>query len=402
MKRARIFLYVVIAMVTASPLIAEAHDKARNKAHDNSYEDISIFVTNDDGTMSLVRQVEQDGQGDDDAPVFAETQNLPVGMRGAHWSANQYRGNKKWWWIGGLANGEILAFKARKSLTPLLDPANRRVFNTYNYPDHVGLPTAGVNFVGTPPNSNTIIWNAAREVDEIQEIDADPKSLTFGQVITHIKVPLSPLAGAGSSTLGRMRPCDVSITPNGKYLFEPDLGGDTVSVVDLNQKAVVAQIVLPRENPADRVRPFMLTTNGKFAIVDNLEAPFGSYSILDVTNPTAPVHVKKLTSADGIGVNPQTNEFTPDGRFAYLITNGSPTIPGVINVLDLKTLTISNTIALPTNCRPHAGDFSKDGEYFFVNCSGSSQLAVIDTKKQQLAQGVQLSGTMPRGVIVRY
>lgn len=378
MKRAWVFLYMA-AMLGVSSFARAEH----------------IFVTNDDGTMSLVEESE-----DSDHLLFLETENLPVGVNGAHWAANQYRGNKDWWWVG-LPNGQILALKARKSLTPLLDPANRRFFNTYNYPDHVGLPTTGANFVGTQPDSKTNIWNAAREVDEIQEIDADPDSLSFGQVITHINVPLSPQAGVGSPAQGRMRPCDVSITPDGKYLFEPDLGGETVTVIDIGQKTVVAQLTLPRQNPIDRVRPFMLTTNGKYAVVDNLEAPFGTYSILDVSNPTAPVHVKKLTQADGIGVNPQTNEFTPDGRFVYLITNGSPTIAGAINVLNLETLTISNTIALPANCRPHAGDFSQDGEFFFVNCSGSNQLAVIDTEHQQLVQAVQLSGITPRGVIVR-
>ncbi len=279
----------------------------------------------------------------------------------------------------------------------VVDPDRSVVVDTYITP---GRPDVGSNFVGTTPNGK-VVWNAAREVDEIQEIDGDPNSATFGQILTRIPVPLSSKASSLTATAGAMRPCDMSITPDGKYLFEPDLGGETVTAVDIRTRQVVKQLLLEPNNPAvsPRVRPFMLTTNGRIALVENLE---GTYAVLDVTVPANMYEIKRLTQADGVGVSPQTSEFTPDGKYAYLIANGSGTVPGVVSVLDLASLTITKQIVLPAGCRPHSGDFSRDGQHFFVNCSGASSVAVIDTKAQQVVQNVALADNVtPRGVIVR-
>jgi len=172
-----------------------------------------------------------------------------------------------------------------------------------------------------------------------------------------------------------------------------------VTAVEIRSKQVVNQLLLDPLVPNTRVRPFMLTTNGRIALVENLE---GTYAVLDVTDPYNLREIKRLTQADGVGVAPQTSEFTPDGKYAYLIANGSPAVPGVVSVLDLRSLTITKQIAMPTGCRPHAGDFSRDGQHFFVNCSAASSVAVIDTKSQKVVQNVALAeNVIPRGVVVR-
>lgn len=389
-------------------------------AHDDKDKSVrsDVFVSNrGNQTMSLVRCVapkraqrkdeDEDHEDDDDGPFNGtrdngirckEMQNVAVGFA-TSWPANQYRGNKHWWWSG--LSGEVIGLRARNNANKLLKDKHRLVVDTYTYPGvPAGLPTSGSNFIGVTPKGKTA-WNAAREIDEIQEIDANPKSPTFGQILTHIKVPLSAEAGPGSTTRGRMRPCDMSISPDGRYLWEPDLGGETITGVDIKTKQVVAQLTLPRQDPANRVLPFMLTTNGEYALVENFEAPFGTYSVIDVRDPAHPVHVKKITQADGLGISPMTSEFTPDGKYAYLITNGSPTTPGAIDVLDLETLQIAKKIALPDNCRPHTGDFTNDGGYFVVNCSAGNTVAVISNRLQEVVQQVVLSDSTPRGVIVR-
>ena len=63
-------------------------------------------------------------------------------------------------------------------------------------------------------------------------------------------------------------------------------------------------------------------------------------------------------------------------------------------------LEIVHSIELPTNCRPHTGDFTNDGRYFVVNCSGSDEVAVIDNETQSVVTTVAV-GPGPRGVIVR-
>jgi len=353
-----------------------------------------VLVTNSDGSVSLIQR---DKRGPDGP--YREVERVHAGLIGADWPANQYVGSTHWWWVGQ-TDGTVQGFEYRREdpLQEMIEVAGRQVtVDTYITP---GRPDRGSNFAGVTPNGKTL-WNAAREVDEIQEIDADPHSRSFGQILTRISVPLSTQASVPTSTLGAMRPCDMSITPDGKYLFEPDLGGETVTAVDLRSRTVVGQLLLEPVStaPGARVRPFMLTTNGRIALVENQE---GTYAVLDVTDPANMREIKRLTPADGVGISPQTSEFTPDGKYAFLIANGSPSVPGVVSVLDLKTLTINKQIAMPTGCRPHAGDFSRDGQHFFVNCSNASSVAVIDTKTQEVVQNVELADNVaPRGVIVR-
>jgi len=381
-------------------LMAGALIATSGAAFSHSKSKSSIFVSNKgDKSMSLVQCKTKRGEHGQSSQISCkETQNEVLGFA-TSWPANQYRGNKHWWWTG--LNGEVIGLRARNSVTPLLDDKNRMLVDTYTY-DGVpaGLPQSGANFIGITPHGKRA-WNAAREIDEIQEIDTDPHSKTFGQILTHIKVPLSADAGSGSATKGMMRPCDMSITPDGRYLWEPDIGGETVTGVDIKHRKVVAQITLPRVNPENRVIPFMLTTNDHYAIIENFEAPYGTVDILDVSDPKNPRHLKKLTQADGLGISPETGEFTPDGRYHYIINRGSPEVPGNVDVLDMKTLQIVEKIALPANCQPHNGDLTNDGKFFVVNCSGANSVAVISNETRAVVQEVALSGSVPRGLIVR-
>ena len=384
---------LVLFMLGSPVLNATSSDQVSN---------IFVSVTGNN-SMSVVRCVttsagENSGLPGDDGLACQEADNQVVGFR-TSWPANQYKGEDAWWWSG--LSGEVIGLRASNTAHPLLKDKNRKIVDTYTYPGvPAGLPTSGSNFIGVSPKGKTA-WNSAREIDEIQEIDIDPKSDTFGQILTHIPVPISADASPGSATRGKMRPCDMSITPDGQYLWEPDIGGETVTGVDIDARSVMAQITLPREDPANRVVPFMLTTNGTVALVENFEAPFGTESIIDVSDPGNPVHVKKLTQADGLGITPMTSEFTPDGKYAYIIVNGSPDVPGGINVLDLNTLQLTKTIALPAGCRPHTGDFTNDDGYFVVNCSGNGSVAIISNELQEVVQEVALSGTSPRGVVTR-
>ncbi len=384
-----------LSLAIASALIATSGAAA---AHSKSKS--NIFVSNKgDASMSLVKcKTKKVHHGEAPLIKCKEVENEVLGFS-TSWPANQYKGKKHWWWTG--LNGQIVGLHARKSVAPLLDEENRKYVNTYTY-DGVpaGLPQKGANFVGVTPKGKTV-WNAAREIDEIQEIDTDPHSATFGEILTHISVPLSADASPGSDTKGKMRPCDMSITPDGKYLWEPDLGGETVTGVDIKNKKVIAQITLPKVNPENRVVPFMLTTNSHYAVIQNFEAPFGTVDVLDVSDPENPKHLKKITQADGLGVNPQTGEFTLNGRYHYIINLGSPDVPGNVDVLDMDSLEIVDKIALPVDCKPHDGDHTNDGKFFVVNCSGANSVAVISNYSKTLVDEVALTGTTPRGLIVR-
>lgn len=389
MKRYPGFLLASCLLLPAIPAVAQV-------SH--------IFVSNNgDNTLSLLRCVVSEGK---QAIRCEEKERMDVGFSNA-WPANQYQGHPAWWWTG--LSGEVIGLKAKASLQPLNSPQNVKFVDTYVIP---GRPNSGSNFIGVSPHKRTA-WNSAREVDQIQEIDVNPDSPTFGTILTSLTVPdLDPTTPA-TATRGAARPCDATMTPDGRYFVEPDLGGESVTFVDTEAGIILWQVASPPANPDEKVLPFMATTNGDIALIENLEAPNGTYDVFDVSVlPNQPLHLKKIGPPDGLGNSPQTSEFTPDGRYAYLIINGladDGTLPeedrGRIDVLDVDRtsgtfLEIVKRIELPTNCRPHTGDFTTDGGYFVLNCSGRDQVAVISNASQTVVDTVAV-GPSPRGVIVR-
>jgi DNA-binding beta-propeller fold protein YncE len=271
-------------------------------------------------------------------------------------------------------------------------------------------PDGGSNFIGIMPDGRTA-WNSAREVDRIQEIDTDPDSPTFGTILNEIALPDKDPSTPETPTLGAARPCDATITPDGRFMMEPDLGGESLTIVDIETKQIIHQVTPPAAIPGEKVLPFMSTTNGKIVLVENLEGD-NTYDVWDVSVlPSEPLHLKKITRADGLGLDAQTSEFTPDGYFAYLIMRGDPDAAAGtadasrIDVLDVVAtsptyLEIVNSIELPASCFASTGDFSNDGRYFFVNCNRRDEVVVVDNHGQTAVESIAV-GIGPRGVVVR-
>jgi hypothetical protein len=369
-----------------------------------------VFVSNTgDQTLSLIRCVTSDGKN----PLKCEEKDRQEVGFGTSWPANQYRGHPAWWWSG--LGGEVVGIKAKASLSPLKNANNLKFVDTYVLPGAPAKTGSRSNFIGISPDGRTA-WNSAREIDEIQEIVTDPAHPDFGTIAKRIPVPdLDPSSGPSESN-GAARPCDATITPDGRYFLEPDLGGESLTVVDTQTKQIIHQMLPPLADGSTKVLPFMATTNGKIVLVENLELD-NTYDVWDVSMlPDAPVHLRKITQADGLGVDAQTSEFTPDGRYAYLIMRGVEDAPvgsqdaSRIDVLDVDEfspdyLKIVNSIELPFNCRASTGDFSNDGTHFFVNCQkytgeGDGELVVIDNETQEAVLNIAV-GLSPRGVIVR-
>jgi len=361
-----------------------------------------VFVSNSgDQTLSLIRCVTSNGKN----PIKCEEKDrMNVGF-GTSWPANQYDGHPAWWWSG--LSGEVIGVKAKASLSPLKQQKHIFTVDTYNVP---GGPDAGSNFIGIMPDGRTA-WNSAREVDRIQEIDTDPDSPTFGIILNEIPVFDNDLTSPATPTRGAARPCDATITPDGRFFMEPDLAGESLTVVDIMTKQIIHQVLPPLADGSEKVLPFMATTNGKIVLVENLELD-NTYDVWDVSVlPDEPIHLKKITQADGLGVDAQTSEFTPDGRYAYLIMRGVTDEPvnspdaSRLDVLDVDQssttfLDIRHTIELPLNCRASTGDFSNDGRFFFVNCQNRDEVVVVDNETLSMVMSIPV-GAGPRGVIVR-
>ena len=361
-----------------------------------------VFVSNTgDQTLSLIKCVTSSGN----VPIKCEEkERMEVGF-GTSWPANQYDGHPAWWWSG--LSGRVIGVKAKASLSPLMEAGNVVEVDTYDIP---GRPDGGSNFIGIMPDGRTA-WNAAREVDRIQEIDTDPDSPTFGTILTSIEVPDLDPESAATPTRGAARPCDATITPDGRFFMEPDLAGESLTVVDIETKQIIHQVQPDQAIPGEKVLPFMSTTNGRIVLVENLEGD-NTYDIWDISDlPDPPQFLGKLTRAEGLGLDAQTSEFTPDGQYAYLIMRGDPNEPpshpdaSRIDVLDVVEgspdyLKIVNSIELPQSCFASTGDFSKDGRYFFVNCNRRDEVVVVDGHSQTAIASIA-TGVGPRGVVVR-
>ena len=386
----RYFTGMVLILLSGSALATVSH----------------VFVSNNgDKTMSVLECVTSNGKNPITCKERERIDTSQINVNSS-WPANQYKGRPAWWWTG--LSGQIVGLKAKTRATPLLKDENRVYVDTYTIP---GRPDSGSNFIGIMPDGRTA-WNAAREVDQIQEIDTDPDSPTFGTILTSLHVPDQYPPTGETETRGAARPCDATISPDGRYFFEPDLWGESMTVVDTQQKSIIHQVIPPRLDPEEIVSPFMATTNGNIVLVENFEDG-GTYDVWDVSVlPNEPVHLKKLSrDNDGLGLAPLTSEFTPDGKHAYLIMNGfdsedaPPELASRLDVLDVMPesstyLEIVKSVELPTNCGAHTGDFSNDGRYFFVNCSRADSVAVVDNDTLETLFAIAV-GDGPRGIVVR-
>ena len=280
-----------------------------------------VFVSNTgDQTLSLSRCVTSNGK----KPIKCkEKDRMDVGF-GTSWPANQYDGHPAWWWSG--LGGEVIGVKARASLKPLKKGKHIVTVDTYDLPGAPVKTGSRSNFIGISPDGRTA-WNSAREIDEIQEIITDPAHPNFGTIAHRIPVPDFDPSSGPTDRNGAARPCDATITPDGRFFMEPDLGGESLTIVDIMTKQIIHQVLPPLADGSDKVLPFMATTNGKIVLVENLELD-NTYDVWDVSVlPDEPIHLKKITQADGLGVDAQTSEFTPDGRYAYLIMRGVTDAP---------------------------------------------------------------------------
>jgi DNA-binding beta-propeller fold protein YncE len=237
------------------------------------------------------------------------------------------------------------------------------------------------NYVALTPDGRFAIV-AARFTDTFYKISADPQSPDFLQIVARLKT----YSGAG--------PCDMSVTPDGHYAFQPDRHSDAVSVLDIERFEIVA---VEKVEPlaAERPDPFMGTVSfdGRIAFIENTEGE-GSESIWDLRDRRRPVEVARLTSGDGLGRGPITSEFRRDGRYGFVICRESSSV----TVIDPRARRVVTDIALPEGAHPIAGAVTADGSRLYVPLPGRDAVAVIDTERLMATKTI-LVGPRPLGAV---
>ncbi|MFB6273073.1 MAG: twin-arginine translocation signal domain-containing protein [Salinibacter sp.] len=256
---------------------------------------------------------------------------------------------------------------------------------------HVIETDSSQNYTELTPDGNDIIASA-RFADAILKIGANPNNEDFGQVVGRIE------------RFQDAQPCDITITPDGRYAIEPDRNppgsSQAVSVIDMDAFEVIGTVPVPplvADRPED-VEPFMMTgsRDGTLAVVETLEGSAQTVGVFDVSNPTRPTEIRRFTQDEGLGQLPITDEFTADDEFNFVINRNSSDI----TVIDVANLEIVNTIPLVEGGNPVAGDFSINDEKFYVPIQNRNVVAVVDVERQAMVNTIEV-GPQPVGAIAR-
>lgn len=117
------------------------------------------------------------------------------------------------------------------------------------------------------------------------------------------------------------------------------------------------------------------------------------------TDPGAIIAFSTLTnttigSVITVGRYPQNAVFSPDGRYAYLVSAGTNTV----TVLDVAAGAIVTTISV--GLRPYGIAISPDGQYVYASAVDSNSVSVISTASNQVVGSPIPVGSGPYGVTV--
>ena len=216
------------------------------------------------------------------------------------------------------------------------------------------------NYTELTPDGRFLI-NAARFTDKLHKIDARPDIPNMSRIVEIV------------DHYDGSNPCDMTMLADGKYAFTPDRLGGTVSVFSIDPFERVVSLPLEQLGD-DPLEPFMATVSprGDILLVENARGD-GSESVIDVSNPLAPMEIARFAQSDGLGVNPLTSEISPDGRWGVVMCRRA----NALSIIDMDQVAITGSVALEDESAPLGGTFIPTGERLFVPLPGRDAVAVV-------------------------
>ena len=352
------------------------------------------------------------------------------GIARSSWPDNVYNEGRRVIW-GNFGQGVFALDTQTRSVTEILTGS-----------------TSGNWAVQTPDGKE--VYVAARKPRQAYLlIDGDPDSATYATELASIPIPFIP-SRLKPGQLGP-GPCDAAMTTDGKHIWEPDIWHDTLTRVDTSLAAggfgIGIQYFMDRlVGPTVRIEPFMSTVSldNKYVLIENLSRPDGTESVIDITDPDNPQEVVRFVQSSlfstmprggsfveyisttppltgklvfldtttgaeieikgGLGSGPRSDEFTKDNKYSLIINRVSDDV----NVVEMATLSIICTVALPSGSGASTGDWSVDGVEFLVNLQGNDGVGVIKyddsavgCAKFTYLKTISLLGTAPQGIVVK-
>ena len=247
---------------------------------------------------------------------------------------------------------------------------------------------SGANWLEVTPDGEHLVVSAREPAHRQYRLNADPSSDSFGDVTAEID--RTDEGGRGSND--GPGPCDVTVHPDGEYAYVPDIFGDTLTVIDIEAFEIVTQVPVDPVGDADSVSPWMGTAawNGDTLVVENNEGDTGTESIWDITDPTEPEEVTRLTADDGLGQLPLTSEIGPDSETAYVFTANSEDV----TVIDLSSNDVTDRIDLGGSA--FVGTWGPTREKLYLPVRANNEVKVIDHASRSIVETIAV-GSKPYG-----
>ncbi|HEY8336622.1 MAG TPA: autotransporter domain-containing protein [Tardiphaga sp.] len=167
---------------------------------------------------------------------------------------------------------------------------------------------------------------------------------------------------------------------DGRLAYLTNAGGNSISVIDVVARTVVATIAVG-------LRPYgvTLSPDGQFLYVTNYNS--GTVSVIaTATNTIVGSPITLASGALGIAAS-------HDGGTLY-VSNQSA---GTVSIIDVATRTVVGTVAVGNS--PSDVVVSPDGSKVYVVGTGSNSVSVIDTATQTVTAAITV-GALPWSVVV--
>lgn len=246
---------------------------------------------------------------------------------------------------------------------------------------------SGANWLEQTPDGSSVVVSAREPAHKQYRIDADPSSGTFGEVTGEID--RTDEGGRGDNE--GPGPCDVTVHPDGRYAYVPDLFGDTLTVLDLDSFEITSQLDVPPVD-AGPAAPWMGTASwdGEWLLVEHNEGERGTESIWDLSDPETPSEVVRLTGEDNLGRRPLTSEIGPDSKTGYVFTPGS----NDVTVIDITAGEVTGRIDLGGSA--FVGTWGPAREKLYVPVQTKDEVAVIEHASGEITTTLNV-GSEPYG-----
>jgi YVTN family beta-propeller protein len=270
-------------------------------------------------------------------------------------------------------------FAYPESICMSRDGLRAYVTNPYNnVVSLIDLPTAsvlGTIVVGQHPAD--VVSNPAR--NEVYCINRD--SATVSVIDSTQTNPSTAVIGSFNTAASPERGL---VSPDGQFLFVSCLGGDNITVIDLDAGTKIAQSPISvGSDPSG-----MTVANNKLYVANTWD---NNVSIIDI-DPASATRWQKLGYNIPVQNSPSDMAVRSDGAFVYVANSGSDSI----SVINTSTDTVVATLSVGDY--PHRMSVS-DGILYITNFTGSNVSMVNVDTNEVLASTVSV-GNYPVGIAV--